>query len=121
MKEESIFWLGGKPGAQKAAEAPPAAEKLEPAVCAACRAQGLEPEDFVAALGGYGSWLVQFSRAGRRERIVWNGREQKLVLQRAIRSGGWEDLRDRPVATVNEAGFAAAIAALLGADSTVRG
>jgi hypothetical protein len=77
-------------------------------------AQGLEPEDFVAALGGYGSWLVHFSGAGRRQRIVWNGRDGKLVLQAALRSGGWEDLRDCPVAAASEAAFAAGVATLLG-------
>jgi hypothetical protein len=118
MKEEPVFWLAGRPGKQKAdvGETPPA-QKLESAVFAACRDRGLEPEDFVAALGGYGSWLVHFTRADRRERIVWNGREQKLVLQRAIRSGGWEDLRDCAVGAADEGGFAKAIATLLGAES----
>jgi hypothetical protein len=113
VKEESVFWLGGKPGTQKAAEAPPEAGKLEPAIGAACRAHGLEPEDFVAALGGFGSWLVHFSRNNARERIVWNGRDRKLVLQKPIRSGGWEDLRDCPVTTADQAGFVAGIATLL--------
>jgi hypothetical protein len=117
VKEESVFWLGGRPGTQKAAAAPPDAAGLEPAVLAACRAAGLAPGDFVAALGGYGSWLVHFTRGARRERIVWDGRNRRLVLQGALRSGGWEDLRDCAVATPDEAGFVAAIAALLPADS----
>jgi hypothetical protein len=118
VKEEAVFWLGGKPGTQKSAEAPPEAEKLEPAIRDACRSHGLEPEDFVAALGGYGSWLVHFSRSDRRERIVWNGRDRKLVLQKAIRSGGWEDLRDCAVATLDEPGVVAGIAALMAPDKT---
>lgn len=117
MKEESVFWLGGKPGTQKDAAAPPEAGQLEPAVHAACRAAGLAPEDFVAALGGYGSWLVHVSRGPRRERIVWDGRNRRLVLQAALRSGGWEDLRDCAIASADEAGFAAAIAALMAADA----
>lgn len=117
MKEEAVFWLGGKPGTQKAAEAPPEAGQLEPAIFAACRTQGLTPDDFVAALGGYGSWLVHFSRGPRRERIVWNGRDRKLVLQAAIRSGGWEDLRDCPVEKAEQDHFVAAIATLMSADA----
>jgi hypothetical protein len=113
VKEESVFWLGGKPGTRKTAAAPPEAEKLEPAIIAACHARGLEPEDFVAALGGYGSWLVHFTRDGNRERIVWNGRERKLVLQSAIRSGGWHDVRDCPVPDASEDGFVAAIGTLM--------
>lgn len=117
MKEESVFWLGGKPGTQKAADAPPEAGKLEPAIFAACKARGLAPEDFVAALGGYGSWLVHFSRGPRRERIVWNGRDRKLVLQAAIRAGGWEDLRDCAVDKPDEDGFVATIATLMSSDT----
>jgi len=113
VKEESVFWLGGKPGTQQAAEAPPAASALEPAVRQACQSRGLEPEDFVAALGGQGSWLIHFSADGRRQRIVWNGRERRLVLQAALRAGGWEDLRDCPLAAADEAGVVAGIALLL--------
>ena len=102
-----------KTGTKQAAAGPPSAQALEPAVFAACRSQGIVPEEFVAALGGYGSWLVHFARAGRRERIVWNGREGKLVLQAALRSGGWEDLRDCPVPAADESGFVAAIATLM--------
>lgn len=121
MKEESVFWLGGKPGTQKAATDPPAAEGLEPAIREACRASGLEPENFVAALGGYGSWLMSVSGAGGHQRIVWNGKDRKLLLQRPLRSGGWEDLHECPVAAADAAGFAGAIAALLDIDTTGRG
>ena len=111
MKEEPVFWLGGTPGARKTAPVPTTADQLEPVVREACRAGGLEPDDFVVALGGYGSWLVHFTRAGCRERIVWNGKERKLVLQRALRSGGWQDLRDRQLAV--ESRFPDAITELL--------
>jgi hypothetical protein len=109
VKEESVFWLGGKPVSRQAADAPPVAAAIEPAVLAACRDLGIEPEDFVAALGGFGSWLVHFTRGRRRERIVWNGREARLVLQAALPGGGWEDLRDCPVAQADTAGFVAAM------------
>jgi hypothetical protein len=113
VKEEPVFWLGGRPGTPSDVVTAPASGSLEPAVRAACRALGVEPEDFVAALGGYGSWLVHFTRTDRRERIVWNGRERQLVLQKAIRSGGWEDVHACDVASTDEAGLAAGIKALL--------
>jgi hypothetical protein len=113
VKEEGVFWLGGKPGSRKATEATPEAAGIEPAILAACRAHGMEPENFVAALGAHGSWLVDFAGKTRRERIVWNGRERKLVLQRASRSGGWEDLRECPVASADGHAFSAGIALLL--------
>jgi len=121
VKEEPVFWLGGKPGTQQAAAAPPDAATLEPAVFAACRAAGMEPEDFVAALGGYGSWLVHVAGGPRRQRIVWDGRNRKLVLQAALRSGGWEDLRDCPVASPDAPGFATAIGALAAAGAPAGG
>lgn len=121
MKEESVFWLGGKPGTQKAAEAAPEAGNLEPAIRDACKAEGLEPEDFVAALGAYGSWLIHFPIGEKRHRIVWNGRDRKLVLQAAIPSGGWDDLHDCPVASIDEAGFVSGIAALMRSVPGARG
>jgi hypothetical protein len=111
VKEERVFWLGGKPGAQKVIEAEAAG--LEPAICGACRASGVEPQQFVSALGAHGSWLVAFSRDDARQRIVWNGRDRMLVLQAALASGGWEDLRACPVETADEAGFRAGIGTLL--------
>lgn len=113
MKEESVFWLGGKPGTQQAADEPPAAAALEPAIRGACQARGLAPGEFVAALGGQGSWLLHFSAGEQRQRIVWNGRDRKLVLQQALRAGGWEDLRDCPVTSTDASGFIAGMALLL--------
>ncbi len=118
MKEESVFWFGGKPGAKQAATAPPAAAGLEPAIRAACGARGLQAEEFVAALGGHGSWLVSFSMNGCPERIVWNGKDRKLVLQRALPSGGWADVREAPALASGADVFTSAIAALLDPDVT---
>jgi hypothetical protein len=114
VKEESVFWLGGRPG-KRQAEAPPPAAGMESAVLAACTAEGLVTEEFVAALGGYGSWLVSVVRHGDRQRIVWNGRESKLVLQEPVRTGGWRDLCECPVGQTDETGLRAAIASLLSA------
>jgi len=112
VKEEGVFWLGGKPGKRNANEKP-VAGALEPAIATACRDAGAEPEDFVAALGAGGSWLVHFERSSGRERIVWNGRDGKLILQAAIRSGGWRDVADCAVATADENGFVAGVRQLL--------
>lgn len=121
MTEQSVFWLGGRPGTQQAAQAPPAAAALEPALRQACRDCGVEPGEFVAALGGHGSWLLQFSRGERPERLVWNGRDGRLVVQRALRTGGWEDLRDCALDPAQAAAPAVAIAALLRQDSPTSG
>jgi hypothetical protein len=113
VKEESVFWLGGSPGKTQKTAGAPVAEALEPAIRAACESVGLRVDGFVASLGGFGSWLVQFERDARPHRIVWNGRSRTILLQAALRQGGWEDLRECAADTQDEAGFRAAIGALL--------
>jgi hypothetical protein len=120
MAEQPVFWLGGKPGTSKDANAPPEALKFEPAIRESCTAHGIAVEEFVAALGGFGSWLVQFTAGEgaieRKHRIVWNGREARLILQAALRQGGWEDLRECPIAGTDQPGFVAGIHTLMGGD-----
>ncbi len=70
----------------------------------------------MAALGGQGSWLLHFSAGEQRQRIVWNGRDRRLVLQQALRAGGWEDLRNCAVTATDAAGFIAGMAQLLDGD-----
>ena len=113
MKEESVFWLGGKPGAPKEIRTAPATEQLAPAIRGACEALGLQVDDFVASLGGYGSWLVQLKRDGAMHRVIWNGKEARLSLDRALPRGGWEELRACAVQSPDAAGFVAGVQRLL--------
>jgi hypothetical protein len=113
MKETPVFWLGRKPGMSNSADLTASADALEPAIRAACSAQGIEPQEFVAALGDYGSWLVSFARTGQRQRIVWNGRDRKLILQSAIPTGGWADVRDCELPNADSQGFTSGIATLI--------
>ena len=91
MKEESVFWLGGKPGTQKAAEAPPEAPET--------RAGHLRrvPRAWSRA-GGFRSGagrLRQLARpffAGQRppaDRLERAGRAS-WCCRPPIRSGGWD-------------------------------
>ena len=75
-------------------------------------------EEFVAALGAYDSWLVQFVKDERRHRVIWNARDQRLSLDRALPSGGWEELRACPVDNQDVTGFVTGTRSLLSADST---
>lgn len=113
MSEQPVFWLGGKPGTAPPAHAAPAAAGLEPAIGAACTTLGLQFEGFVAALGGYGSWLAEVSHDGQRHRIIWNGKDGRLSLDRALPRGGWEELRAGTVASADAAGFIAGMQELL--------
>ena len=113
MKEEPIFWVGGNSAYHGKNQVSPDTAALEPAIRGACREAGIEPREFVAALGDYGSWLVNFARGRTRERIVWNGRERRLVLQSAIPSGGWSDRHQLDLDAATAPDFTAAIATLL--------
>ena len=111
-QEDEIFWLGGAPGAS---DSPRLAddEAFVAAIRSCCEASGYRAGRFVSAQGPYGTWLIEVQRAGPPERIVWNGRDRCLVLQRKLPSGGWEDPRSASVAATDTDGFVAAVAALL--------
>jgi hypothetical protein len=113
MKEESVFWLGGKPGGAKQSRTEPAAEQLAPAIRGACEALGLQVDDFVAALGSHGSWLVQITRDGEPHRVIWNGKDRLLSLDRALPRGGWEQIQACTVATQDAPGFISGLQHLL--------
>lgn len=114
MAEQPVFWLGGKPGTAKDAEAPPDAEKFGPPIREACVAAGARWQTFVAALGGYGSWLAEIIHEDHRHRVIWNGKDKRLSLDRALPSGGWEELKSREVLSEDTTGFVAGTADLLG-------
>lgn len=118
MSEQPVFWLGGKPGSARQVDAsrPPAAN-LEPAIGTACASLGLQVHTFVAALGGFGSWLVEVTRDGERHRIIWNGKDSRLSLDRALAHGGWEELRACAVASADAEGFIAGMRRLLSPSS----
>ena len=80
----------------------------------ACAGCGCEVEDYIAAAGSYGSWLVRFGRDGRRQRLVWNGKDGRLVLEEATTGPDWNELGSSPVSERDQEHFVAAIRALLG-------
>ena len=67
----------------------------------------------MAAAGAYGSWLIRFSRDDAKQRLVWNGKEGRLVLEQATTGIDWDELQSCPVAERDTAGFIAAMQNLL--------
>ncbi|MGI9290358.1 MAG: hypothetical protein ACR2QG_03665 [Gammaproteobacteria bacterium] len=90
MAEQPVFWLGGKPG-NKAKPSAPEAERYEPTLTEACEACGFEVDEFVAARGGYGGWLMHLERAGERYRLFWSGKSNQLNLE-AAKPHGWVEV-----------------------------
>jgi hypothetical protein len=108
------MWIGRRPAAMTPVEHAASTEAFAEAVAGACASCGCEVEDYIAAAGAYGSWLVRFGRDGRRQRLVWNGKDGRLVLEKATTGPDWSELGSSPVSERDQEHFVAAIRALLG-------
>lgn len=114
MAEHEVMWIGRRPAAMTPVEHAASTEAFAEAVTGACADCGCEVEDYIAAAGAYGSWLVRFDRHGRRQRLVWNGKDGRLVLEEATSGPAWNELGSSPVSERDQEHFVAAIRALLG-------
>ena len=113
MKEENVYWVGTQPLAEK--QAPHLADDpaFVAAISAACEAAACPVKRFISALGPYGTWLVEIQRDGQIQRVLWNGKETRLVLQVPLVGGGWEDPRSIELAKQDTDGFVAGVAEIL--------
>lgn len=114
MPEKAVFWLGGKPGqagaSKKGIEQD---QEFAAAIRQACETNGFKVRDYVAAQGAFGSWLVQLSKDGRRQRLVWNGKDGQLLFEQALEPGGWEQLCAGEVAAHDLNGFITVVQSIL--------
>lgn len=117
MKEKQVFWLGGRSSSGDELRNIADDHGFVTAIQTACESHGCEIQRFVSAKGAYGTWLLEFGRDGKDQRVVWNGREEKLVLQVALTSGGWEEPKATTIASVDIEGFVEGIRGLIGRDA----
>ena len=113
MAEHEVMWIGRRPAAMAPTEHPASAEAFADAVTSTCASCGCDVEDYVAAAGLYGSWLVRFERNGHRQRLVWNGKDGRLVLEQATTGVAWNEMGSTPVSARDLDHFVAAVRALL--------
>ncbi len=113
MAEHEVMWIGRRPAALATVEHPATSEEFATAVTTTCADAGCSVQDYVAAAGAYGSWMIRFSRDDAKCRLVWNGKEARLVLERATGGIDWDELHSCPVAQRDTAGFIAAVQSLL--------
>lgn len=113
MAEHEVMWIGRRPAAMAPEELPTATEAFAEAVTAACDDCGCIVQDYVAAAGIHGSWLVRFERQGARQRLVWNGRDGRLLLEQATPGIDWTELAASTVPERDLEHFVAAIRTLL--------
>jgi len=107
------MWIGRRPAAMAPVEHPATTEAFAEAVTRACAGADCDVQDYVAAAGPYGSWMVRFARAGQRCRLVWNGKEGRLVLEKATGGIQWDELAAMPVQDRDADGLVKAVTALL--------
>ena len=113
MAEHEVMWIGRRPAALPTVEHPAQSEEFAAAVTAACSAAGCDVQDYIAAAGAYGSWMIRFSRDEARQRLVWNGKEGRLLLEQASTGIDWNELQSCTVAERDPSGFVAAVQSLL--------
>lgn len=113
MAEHEVMWIGRRPAALAPVEHPATSEVFAQALTAACSACGGEVQDYVAAAGAYGSWLLRFTRANQRQRLVWNGKDGRLVLEQASAGVEWHELSASDIPQRDQAHFVAGLKCLL--------
>lgn len=114
MAEHEVMWIGRRPATMASPDNPATTEDFAAAMTAACSACGVDVEDYVAAAGVYGSWMVRFRRDGARQRLVWNGKAGRLVLEAATAGPDWVELGAEELAERDQDTFVAGIGRLLG-------
>jgi hypothetical protein len=118
VAEQPVFWLGGTPGKKQDERKPPEAERFEPALRDACEACGFDVDEYVAAQGGYGGWLIHLERGGNQYRLFWSGKSKQLLFE-ASRPHGWEEVGSAEQADEGLPGFVDGVKALLGSDDRI--
>ena len=113
MKEDDVFWLRGTPGANRQPEQLADTPEFVTAIRNTCETAGCPVERLVSAKGPYGTWLVEIQRHGQDQRVLWNGKDRKLVLQVPLPQGGWEDAVAMEVQSQDTPGFVAGVSAIL--------
>jgi hypothetical protein len=110
VAEEPVFWLGGSPAkAKDKGRESPEAEGYESALRDACVACGYDLDEYVTALGGFGGWLANLDRNGKRYRVFWSGKTKRLSFEEAHPGGGWNELGGADVADDGVGNFVAAV------------
>ena len=109
MNEDQVHWVGTNK--HHLADD----EQFVAAIRTVCEAGGYRFDRLISAMGPYGTWVAEIHRDGADLRVVWNGKDEQLVLQVQLPQGGWEDpvVKEVPEQTCD--GFVERVGALLAA------
>jgi hypothetical protein len=121
MSEQEVFWVGRKPAGEQAATAAADDPALRAALSAVCEAAGCPMQRHVAAMGPFGSWLLELQIDAVQHRAIWNGKAGRLSLDRPRPNGGWDEVRASVPAGTTPEQLGEALASLLAAQLTAVG
>jgi hypothetical protein len=113
MTDNEVHWVGKRPGQDEKRTELLRDEAFIEAIRAVCESSGCRYQRFVAAMGPYGTWLAEIQRDGIDQRVLWNGKDECLVLQVKLPEGGWEDPVSLEVPEQTADGFVERVGALL--------
>lgn len=114
MSKNEVFWLGQRARSGERCRNIADEPQFSAAMQALCRKNGCKVRRFISAKGEYGTWLIEFERDGQNQRIVWNGKDEKMVLQVERPRGGWDEPSEIAIEEIDAAGFADGINRLIG-------
>ena len=92
MSEQPIVWIGKKPKSMEAREKAVEPAELEALLTEAVTGCSFDYQDHVVAHGEFGSWLVNLNRDRCHHRVIWNGRDGSMLLEKQVGPAGWEEL-----------------------------
>ncbi len=113
MSEQEVFWVGRRPSAEQQPALPTEDPAFEAALRKACEAAGCPVQRYIAAKGAFGSWLLELSRHGELQRLIWNGQAQRLSVDTPNRGGGWNEVSAEELAQPDTGALLAAMQRML--------
>ena len=113
MSEHEIMWIGRQPATDPNAALPTDDPAFEARLREVCAAAGCPVHRYIAARGRFGSWLLEVQREDQTHRLIWNGRDSRLSLDRPNRGGGWDEIAGETVAAGDDEALDAAMRQML--------
>jgi hypothetical protein len=116
MTEQTLVWVRRTP--PKPVEPGIDEQQLSASLAEACTGCGYQLKEFIAAKGSFGSWLAQLGKDGHPHRVIWNGKDGRLVLEGAGRHAGWEEIASTVPGRRDVEGLVGGVKSLLAAPAT---
>ena len=111
--KRKVFWAGTNIAPAEKLSRPAESEQFIDAMKSICPGHGCVVQRFLSASGNYGSWLLEFNHDSAEQRIIWDGKQGQLALQKMSASGNWETTDEESLSNPDEAVFGSALTTLI--------